>query len=225
MNTDSESITPDPSPQPASPKPGGHGRIQPKRSDARSAPNSDSHSRRNGNVARLPKAVRDQLNLMVQDGVPYAQIIQRLGDAGKTLSISNVSRWKDGGYKDWLLERTWLADTRARQESASDLSGDIEATQVNQAALQLGALHIFEALRQLGPGTLDEKLGGDSAAFSRFIHALARASRETLKLQEYRDEYEATRLAVQALGGLDKIFPLLRRNKPASTDDKPITDT
>src|SRR5438105_2676117 len=31
--------------------------------------------RRRGNVARLPKIVRDQINQMILDGVPYSQII------------------------------------------------------------------------------------------------------------------------------------------------------
>jgi len=155
--------------------------------------------RRNGNVARLPKAVRDQINVMIQDGVPYAAIIKRLGEDGKGLCPSNFTHWKDGGYKDWLLEQTFLADTRVKQESASDVAGDFDATQVNHAALQLGALHIFDALRKLGPGTLDEKLGGDSAAFARLIHALARATRETLQVQKYRETCAKARAAIESL--------------------------
>jgi hypothetical protein len=58
--------------------------------------------RRNGNIARLPKAVRDKINLMIQDGVPYSAIIKLLGEDGKGLCPSNFTHWKDGGYKDWL---------------------------------------------------------------------------------------------------------------------------
>ena len=105
--------------------------------------------RHNGKVARLPKAVRDQINLMIQDGVPYPAIIHQLGPAGHHLNAMNLSRWKDGGYQDWLLEQAWLAHTRARQEPAADLSTDFDATSLNHAALQLGTLHIFEALRDL----------------------------------------------------------------------------
>ena len=36
-------------------------------------------SRRNGKVARLPKVVRDRVNVMIQDGVPYLGIIEKLG--------------------------------------------------------------------------------------------------------------------------------------------------
>jgi len=155
--------------------------------------------RHTGKVARLPKTLRDQVNLMIQDGATYPAIIRSLGDAGKNLNVVNLTRWKKGGHQDWLLEQTWLADTRARQESASDLVRDFDATQVNHAALQLGTLHIFEAMRTLGPGSLDQKLGGDSAAFARLLNALARVSRETLQLQKYREACAKARTVLQPL--------------------------
>src|SRR4051794_11128569 len=158
MNTDPQSITPDAqiSPQGDSPEaPPDAPPVTSRINDAEAQPllpennaveangASHSNSRRKGNVARLPKAVRDKINVMIQDGVPYAAIIKQLGDDGKGLCNSNLTRWKDGGYQDWLLEQTWLADTRAKQESAADVSSDFDGTQVNHAALQLGSLHIF----------------------------------------------------------------------------------
>jgi hypothetical protein len=136
---------------------------------------------------------------MIQDGFTYPAIIQSLGDAGKELNAVNLTRWKDGGYQDWLLEQIFVADTRTRQESASDLSRDFDATHVNHAALQLASLHIFQAMRHLGPGSLDAKLGGSSASFARLIHALTRASRETLQLQKYREACNKARVAIENL--------------------------
>src|SRR5262249_24523481 len=81
----------------------------------------------------------------------------------------------------------WIGQIRLGLEAAGDVVRDSDTTRVNQAALQVGSLHIFEALRDLSPGSLDKKLGGDSRAFTRLIHALARASRETLQLQKYQD--------------------------------------
>jgi hypothetical protein len=34
--------------------------------------------RRTSKVARLAKSIRDQINTMIQDGVPYSQIIERI---------------------------------------------------------------------------------------------------------------------------------------------------
>lgn len=157
------------------------------------------NERRRGKVARLPREVRQKINEMLDDGLVYREIIERLGEAGKGLSESNLSRWKDGGFKDWLAERAFLERIRARQETPRELVRDFDATEVNHAALQLGTLHIFEALRELGPGSLNEKLGGDCAAFARLINALARASRETMQLQRYREACEKAREVLREL--------------------------
>jgi hypothetical protein len=158
-----------------------------------------SGNRRNGNVARLNKEVRDRINVMIEDGVSYPEIIERLGEDGKGISVSNLSRWKEGGYADWLTERAFVERLRARQEASRELVKDFDATEVNHAALQLGTLHIFEALRELGPGSLNEKLGGDCAAFARLVNALARASRETMQLQKYREACAKARVALREL--------------------------
>jgi len=156
-------------------------------------------NRGNGNIARLPKTVRDQINNWILDGVSYPDIIQRLGDQGKHLKPDHLYQWKKRGHQDWLLQQNWLAERRARQESAADLVQDCDATQVNQGALHLGTLYIFDALRDLRAGSLDEKLGGDSAAFARLLNALSRASRESLQLQKYRDACARARTALQQL--------------------------
>jgi hypothetical protein len=129
---------------------------------------------------------------LLEDGLPYGEIIRALDSSTDPplpypLSEQNISGWKDGGHQDWLLHQDWVEQVRVNLESAGDLVHDFDTTRVNQAALQIGSLHIFEALRDLARGSLDNKLGGDSRAFTRMIHALARASRETLQLQRYQD--------------------------------------
>ena len=158
-----------------------------------------SFRRNNGNVARLPKTIRDNINQMIEDGVTYPEIIKRLGDHGKDLKPDNLSQWKKRGYQDWLAEQAFIARIRARQETPSELVRDFDGTDVNHAALQLGTLHIFDALRDLGPGSLDKKLGGDCSAFARLLNALARASRETMLLQKYREACVRARAALQEL--------------------------
>ena len=163
------------------------------------APSLCPKYRRNGNVARCPKAHRDKINLMIQDGLSYAAIVRSLGDERKGLTASSLSRWRKGGYQDWLAEQAFISRTRARQETPAELVRDFDGTEVNHAALQLGTLHIFEALRDLGPGSLNEKLGGDCTAFARLLNALARASRETMLLQKYREACARARAALEPM--------------------------
>src|SRR5436190_6902632 len=89
-------------------------------------------SRGNGFVARLPKAIREQLNQMMLDSVPYAEIIERLGDPASHLKPSHLSEWKKRGHQDWLLHQDWLAERRIRQESAGDILDNCDPNKVNQ---------------------------------------------------------------------------------------------
>jgi hypothetical protein len=178
-----------------------------------------SGKRRNGNVARLSKEVRDRLNVMIEDGVPYAQILKELGKDGEGISVSNLSRWKDGGHQDWLAERAFVEQLRARQETPRALVKDFDATEVNHAALQLGTLHIFEAMRELRAGPLKEKLGGDCEAFARLVNALARVSRETMQLQKYRETRTKTGTTLRRLDAKRKLEESEARAIVCKVDD------
>src|SRR2546421_10696571 len=69
-------------------------------------------SRGNGFVARLPRIIRDQLNQMMLDAVPYAVIIERLGEPARHLKPNHLTEWKKRGHQDWLLHQDWLAERR-----------------------------------------------------------------------------------------------------------------
>src|SRR5438067_460258 len=56
--------------------------------------------RRRGKIAHLPEPVREQIHLLLDDNLTYADIITRLGDAGKTLNKDNLSRWRQNDHQD-----------------------------------------------------------------------------------------------------------------------------
>jgi len=76
-----------------------------------------------------------------------------------------------------------------------DLLPDFDASKLNEATLQLATTQIFLALRHIASGGFNEKLGGDPEIFARLVHAMARASRETLNLQKYREACAKTKAA------------------------------
>src|SRR2546425_7694720 len=63
---------------------------------------------RTGKVARLPKATRDNISLLIQDGVPYLEILSRLAPESPELQAiteDHLSSWRHGGYQDLLREQ------------------------------------------------------------------------------------------------------------------------
>jgi len=86
---------------------------------------------RNGKIARLPRALRQQLNQRLLDGEPGARLLEWLNALPKVQSIlaadfearpinaQNLTDWKKGGYRDWLAQQEAL-------ELAERLGHDLE---------------------------------------------------------------------------------------------------
>jgi len=72
---------------------------------------------RHGKIARLPHAVREELNLRLQDGesgkglvawlngLPEAKAALRREFGGCAINEQNLSDWKQGGFRDWVAKR------------------------------------------------------------------------------------------------------------------------
>jgi hypothetical protein len=87
---------------------------------------------RNGKIARLPKAVRDELNRRLSDGEPGKELVKWLNSVpevekvlalefdGHPMREQNLSEWRKGGYRDWLAEqeaRAMLSEMVAEGEA------------------------------------------------------------------------------------------------------------
>src|SRR5206468_1742636 len=84
---------------------------------------------RNGKIARLPHKIREQLNHRIQDGekakslakwlnsLPEVQSILDHHFSGRPINAVNLTEWKNGGYRDWLV-----------RQDAQDFVQDLEDT-------------------------------------------------------------------------------------------------
>ena len=75
---------------------------------------------RNGKIARLPRAVRLELNRRLDEGeqgkklvvwlnaLPEVQAIVAAEFGGKPIREQNLSEWKQGGYRDWVAQQEAL---------------------------------------------------------------------------------------------------------------------
>jgi len=147
--------------------------------------------RRNGKVARLPKAVRDRINVMIQDGVTYLKIIERLGAEGEGLNEDNLSNWKQGGYQDWLREIQLAETMRAKHELAHEIvARSAEANGAGQAVLQIIAANLCEFLTETEPDELRASLLSDADKFTRFVNAMVRLAEGGIKCDVHKNRHE-----------------------------------
>ncbi|HEV2694211.1 MAG TPA: hypothetical protein VG347_15055 [Verrucomicrobiae bacterium] len=93
---------------------------------------------RTGKIARLPKAVRDQLNKNLTDGVSGVRLVDWLNSLpevqqvltdqfdGRGINEVNLSEWKAGGYLDWQARREMLESAKELAEEGQDIQASLE---------------------------------------------------------------------------------------------------
>jgi hypothetical protein len=150
-------------------------------------PNIRSTRRRNGNVAKLPKATRHKINTMIDDGVTYHDIIARLGDEAQGINEEHLSRWRtNGGFHDWLKEQQKVELLEQKRDFAFDVLQKQNGSQIPQTVLQLIATNLCELLVELEPAGLKQSLLSDSDKFSRFVSSMVKLAEGEIKCEQHQ---------------------------------------
>src|SRR6266850_7360591 len=140
---------------------------------------------RKGKVARLPISVRETVNRMIENGSRFQDIIARLDDLGYPgFQPPNISRWKSGGYLDWLALRERLACAKVRADSARELIRDLKnSDDLCHANEILMAAEVHETL--LAPPPMPGTPEADKRA--KTLHTLSRALATQMSERTRRD--------------------------------------
>ncbi len=178
--------------------------------------------KRTGKVARLPKALRDEVNLRLQNGGVYREIAQWLdkqpGAGADRFNEENLRAWFHGGHQDWLKQQTRTEEIKARAEASlamvqamkdGDGEGTLHITEANELLL---ASQINEALSEFEPAALKQLLQENPAKFFDLSSAVAGQSNERTKRQKlelefrkYRDQVEEAKAKLLAATSAAKI--------------------
>jgi hypothetical protein len=165
-------------------------------------------STRTGKIARLPREVRDQLNCRLHDGelqsrlvdwlnsLPEVQAVLKADFEDRPISEQNLSEWKQGGYRDWVLQQEALDLVRHMDADADELNQASKIRLTDLLAQRLAARYVIaaQALGQSSAeGEIDLKLlrelCGDIVALRKGDH-----SAERLKLERERLEFDSDQL-------------------------------
>ncbi len=134
---------------------------------------------------------------MMYDGLPYALIIEKLGEAGAGLKPYDLTRWKKTGYQDWLQEQQRHALTCAKEQFALKILLEKDSGKVHEASLQVAAANLCQFLADFDTTKLKEKLENDPLNFIRLINALPKLSESGINCESHRVEIVERRAAAK----------------------------
>jgi hypothetical protein len=145
-------------------------------------------NQRNGKIARLPKATRDMINRMLDDSLSYHVIIDELGEAGEGLNTQNLTNWKQGGYQDYLKHQETIDRAKAQMEAATDFlreTGDLEASQINEACNKIAALQFFEVMWRHGDKFLKKAFAANPEKYITILNTVCSVANASIKMDAY----------------------------------------
>lgn len=173
---------------------------------------------RTGKIARLPRAIRDQLNRRLDDGEPATHLAAWLNAqpevrtvlaahfGGQPINDSNLTAWKQGGFLDWQRHQEACAWVHALSDEADQLTQESAPLPLSDRLSPLVSLAIGRLLRELTTDTLsDESRRRDFLTIVKELSHLR------------RDDHEAARLRIE-LDHHAAIMEIRQRGKNASPD-------
>jgi hypothetical protein len=141
---------------------------------------------RNGKIARRPKDLREMVNRLLRNNIPYSRIVRALHEYDVVVTERNISNWKIcGGYKEWCLAEEHALELRLHQDNLVNLLRKDNASEVPEVGLQVAATRLSQFF--LTPEA-DQLLASNPDEYHRRAAHLTRLTAEIHKLQKYRDD-------------------------------------
>jgi hypothetical protein len=120
---------------------------------------------RNSKIARLPAAVRTELNQRLQDGEPPCEILRWLNALppvkkvlkkqfdGQAVTEDNLSKWRHGGFMGWLQEHATLEAVSSLSSACARMNEDEQEEMTGKLSIVLAArlaaeLQRFDAMEE-----------------------------------------------------------------------------
>ena len=151
-------------------------------------------------VGRLPKARRDEVNRLISEARPAADIAAWLTQQGHPgFTPANIDVWRESGYLDHLAHAERLDAIRLRSEASLEMvktlsrHGQIPIGEANDILL---ASLISEALETFDPDNLKQALAEDPKRFFHLASAVTGQAAERVRREKLQLELEKYRDAV-----------------------------
>jgi hypothetical protein len=162
---------------------------------------------RNGKIARLPLAIRQELNRRLDEGeqgkklvawlnsLPEVQTIVTEEFGGKPIREQNLSEWKQGGYRDWLAKQEALEIAERLREDATEWNAEGRAPLSDTLAHWLAARYAVATRRVAETGgregwRLLREMCGDIVELRKGDHSAERLQIERERLALAKEKAE-----------------------------------
>ncbi len=152
-----------------------------------------------GKIARLPREIREELNVRLQNGevgrllvdwlngLPAAKAVLKERFEGRPITDGNLSEWKQGGYEDWVRHQENCALACLMTEMSGDLEKEAGESRLEERLVASLVMALARELREA------EELADGAERLKRVLEIgrhLSQIRRESHQAERVRIEQE-----------------------------------
>jgi len=158
-----------------------------------------------GKIARLPLAVRQELNRRMLDGEPGSKLIAWLNGLpevqavlaaefqGRPIQKQNLSEWRKGGFQDYVAEQRIPEGLKFFQQQTSGWQATAQAGLTDQLAFQL-AVRVALQLQRLESAPEGPEKARSWRELRACLVALRRGDLDLERLRLQREKYGLSKM-------------------------------
>jgi hypothetical protein len=169
---------------------------------------------RNGKIARLPRQLREEVNLKLDNNIQGDEILAWLNALPETkqalegcfdgveVTKQNLSDWRQGGYREWSLRREIFQEARELRDSVGGLAQELDPALIAGDLAAVLAAHYAKALAGWD-GKFNEELEKDVRLLRMLIRDVAllqrtshQADRQEAESDQCQEEEEKKEIQV-----------------------------
>jgi hypothetical protein len=155
-----------------------------------------------GKIARLPREIREELNVRLQNGdvgrllvewlngLPAAQEVLKARFDGRAITEQNLNEWKQGGYEDWVRHQDNCAYALMLTEMASDLEEEAGKIRLEERLAALMAVALARLLREAEEAPAGPERTKMILDVARQLSQLRRDGQQAVRVRMERERWE-----------------------------------
>ena len=145
---------------------------------------------RRSQIARLAKEVRQQVNQLLDDGATNLQVMAWLAEHGHgEFNDMVVSRWRNGGYQDWLTAQERLDERQYKLELAQQNAAAGDPV-FHDAGVNIIAQEFYDAFSRLNFEELAAKARENPDKLIRLLQIFIQFNAYCLRRDKYRNDLQ-----------------------------------
>src|SRR5687767_8029836 len=131
--------------------------------------------KRRSQISKLPKEIRLQVNMMLEESATYQTISDWLASKGyPDISTDCLYHWEEGGFQDWLNSQSQLDHARGLREWATTAAADSDAVSLPLAYVIYAGAQLKALVDEIDAARAKESLCELPEHYAKLFNSLAR---------------------------------------------------